>query len=79
MVFKLEDAKTVLPKDLSDGATIEGNKVTIRTNAPVPLLYNLTSWALDNDQNLDDLRVEKPTLEDVYLDIVRSSTEKDTK
>ena len=77
--FKLEDAKTVLPKNFSDAATIKGNKVTIRTNAPIPLLYNLTSWALDNDQNLDDLRVEKPTLEDVYLDIVRSSTEKDAK
>ena len=77
LVFKLEDAKTVLPKDLSDGATIEGNRVTIRTNAPVPLLYNLTSWALDNDQYLDALRVEKPTLEDAYLDIVRSSTEMD--
>ncbi len=32
-------------------------------------LYDLTSWALQHDVRLEDLRVERPTLEDVYLSL----------
>ena len=79
LVFQIKDAKTVLPEELCAVAYIEGDKVTMRTDAPVPLLHKVTSWALDNNLNLDALRVEKPTLEEVYLDIVRLSNEGDIK
>ncbi len=40
---------------------------------PVPALHQLTTWALDNSIELADLQVRKPTLEDVYLQLVRGS------
>ena len=52
------------------GLTMEGNgSVEVRTKEPVRVLHELTGWALDRGVDVLDLRVTKPTLEDVYLEL----------
>jgi ABC-2 type transport system ATP-binding protein len=39
----------------------------------VRVLHQLTGWALDNGIALDQLTVERPSLEDVYLELTGSA------
>jgi hypothetical protein len=34
-----------------------------------PALHRLTGWAIDNGVTLDDLRILRPSLEEVYLQL----------
>jgi ABC-2 type transport system ATP-binding protein len=45
------------------------NAFEVRTTKVTQDLYDLTSWALSTGVDLEDLRVERPTLEDVYLEL----------
>jgi ABC-2 type transport system ATP-binding protein len=50
------------------GAAVDGDgSAVIRTGDVVTVLNALTSWAIDEGVDLADLRVARPTLEDVYL------------
>ena len=54
----------------ADSVAIEpGETVRLSTDNPTRLLHTLTSWALDNDIEMIGLTVERPTLEDVYLEL----------
>lgn len=46
-----------------------GGEIEIRTGEPTRLLHDLTSWALDGGTELIGLTVDRPSLEDVYLDL----------
>jgi ABC-2 type transport system ATP-binding protein len=48
-------------------------RVELHTAAPVPLLRDLTAWASARNLDLDDLTVDRPTLEDVYLDLTKEA------
>jgi ABC-2 type transport system ATP-binding protein len=48
----------------------DGEPVVIETDEPTRMLNALTSEALAGDRELDQLEVRRPTLEDVYLDLV---------
>ena len=48
----------------------DGETVVIETEEPTRLLHELTSEALSNGDELDQLEVRRPTLEDVYLELV---------
>jgi len=58
-----------LPAALRRGAAVDGGRVTTTAKDPRKALHDLTGWALQKKVALDDLRVSRPTLEDVYLDI----------
>lgn len=45
------------------------NAFEVRSTQVTQDLYDLTSWALTNGIQLVGLRVERPTLEDVYLEL----------
>ena len=47
-----------------------GDSVTYRTPDPTALLYTLTGWATGRGIELAGLEVTRPSLEDIYLDIV---------
>ena len=47
----------------------QGGTVEISTDAPTRLLHELTAWAIERDIELDGLTVERPSLEDVYLEL----------
>jgi ABC-2 type transport system ATP-binding protein len=46
-----------------------GDLVTVAVSEPTRPLHELTSWALDHGLVLDQLTVEPPSLEDVYLQL----------
>mgnify|MGYP003691655413 FL=1 len=56
--------------DLTGTATAANNRIEIRTTNPTGDLHRLTDWALKRDQELGHLEVTRPTLEDVYLDLI---------
>jgi ABC-2 type transport system ATP-binding protein len=47
-----------------------GELVVLETDEPTRVLHELTSEALRDGRELDRLEVRRPTLEDVYLDLV---------
>jgi ABC-2 type transport system ATP-binding protein len=60
-----------LATELSDRVTsVENGWVEIADPDPVSALHLLTGWALEHAVPLDGLEVVRPTLEDVYLDLV---------
>ncbi len=42
------------------------------TKEPTATLHTLTAWALAESIELDGLTVMPPTLEDIYLDLIRT-------
>ena len=72
-----EIATVGTPRDLtSAAATTEiryrrnGDDVVLRTDDPTRVLHELTERALADGVELERLEVRRPTLEDVYLDLV---------
>jgi ABC-2 type transport system ATP-binding protein len=45
------------------------SEVALRAPDPVPVLRELTNWALDRDVPIEGLEVRRPSLEDVYLEL----------
>jgi ABC-2 type transport system ATP-binding protein len=54
---------------LSPAAAPGGELVTVETVAPERVLHELTGWALGRGIPLDQLTVDRPSLEDVYLSL----------
>jgi ABC-2 type transport system ATP-binding protein len=46
-----------------------GGSWQIETEAPTPVLHELTGWAVAHGLELDRLEVHRPSLEDVYLEL----------
>jgi ABC-2 type transport system ATP-binding protein len=62
----------VAPADLpplQGGARFEGGKVVVDTLTPTELLHELTGWAMTRGIELEHLTVNRPSLEDVYLEL----------
>ena len=49
--------------------------VRLRSEQPVELLHELTSWALERNVELRGLEVRRPSLEDVYLELTGGQSE----
>ena len=60
--------------DLPDPGRQEGEGVVIEVERPVAPLARLTAWALERGHELPDLEVERPSLEDVYLELTEEPT-----
>ena len=63
------------PKDgalpvLSETSVVGDGRVSVQTAEPTRVLFVLTSWATSAGRELGGLRVTRPSLEDVYLDVV---------
>jgi len=57
-----------LPADSGPtGAVSAGGLVTVETAEPTRILHQLTGWALRYGMVLDQLTVDRPSLEDIYL------------
>jgi ABC-2 type transport system ATP-binding protein len=69
------------PSQLTSSATAEiryrrdGETVVLQTDEPTRMLHELTSAALAAGRELDGLEVRRPTLEDVYLELVGKDEE----
>ncbi|WNB86966.1 hypothetical protein [Cellulomonas sp. ATA003] len=49
---------------------VDGPVRQLTTADPTRALHVLTGWALDHGVELSDLAVHRPSLEDVYLELV---------
>ncbi|MDE0233014.1 MAG: ABC transporter ATP-binding protein [bacterium] len=58
---------------IGEGPEIGDNKVTYRSTDPTADLYTLTKWATEGGVELAGLEVTRPSLEDVYLDIMEEA------
>lgn len=58
---------------IGDGPVIVDNRVTYRSTDPTADLYRLTRWATDTGVELAGLEVTRPSLEDIYLDIMEEA------
>jgi ABC-2 type transport system ATP-binding protein len=71
--FRLPDGVSISELPVQPAASTDG-KVVFSTREPTRLLNQLTSWAIGRSLELDSLSVERPTLEDVYLQLVGDDT-----
>ena len=53
--------------DLPANAVLADGLVTVETAEPTRILHELTGWALRHGTALDQLTVDRPSLEDIYL------------
>jgi ABC-2 type transport system ATP-binding protein len=58
-----------IPEVPADGRRIEGERVVLATTEPVRAAQRITTWALENDFDLEHFSVTQPTLEDIYLEL----------
>jgi ABC-2 type transport system ATP-binding protein len=56
-----------LPYGIRTAARIDDGRVSLNAENPVPVLRELTNWAMDRGVELPGLLVRQPSLEDVYL------------
>jgi ABC-2 type transport system ATP-binding protein len=71
--FALPDGVSISELPVQPAASTDG-KVVFSTRESTRLLNQLTSWAIGRSLELDSLSVERPTLEDVYLQLVGDET-----
>ena len=55
------------------------NAYEVKSTKVTQDLHDLTTWALGVGVDLEDLRVDRPTLEDVYLELTAEGTSSATK
>jgi ABC-2 type transport system ATP-binding protein len=60
------------------GWTADGEQAVIETEDVVETLYALTAWAKETDNELADLEVVRPNLEDTYLELIRQNEPSDS-
>ena len=59
-----------------DGAQPDEHRiVSLSTRTPVPVLNELTRWAIERGVDLEGLEVRRPSLEDIYLQVTREAEE----
>ncbi len=71
----LQSASTAvseLPQELASVAQVRDGRVHIAAVDPARPLFLLTRWALEQDEELGDLTVGRPTLEDIYLQLTNA-------
>jgi ABC-2 type transport system ATP-binding protein len=44
-----------------------GDRAEITAPEPMPVLYAISSWAMQRSLAIPDISVQRPTLEDIYL------------
>jgi ABC-2 type transport system ATP-binding protein len=62
-----------LPEQLA--AAVGNGEVSLQADDPVPVLHELTAWALERRIPLAGLEVRRPSLEDVYLELTAGEHE----
>jgi ABC-2 type transport system ATP-binding protein len=69
VTFRLPAGAPYLPERLRADATEQDGVVRLSPGEPMRALHELTGWALQHGIELEQLRVFRPSLEDVYLQL----------
>ena len=77
IIFRLPGGQrwSSLPEAVRRAASEEDGFVVVHTTTPTQLLYVLTAWAVARGCELPALRVLRPSLEDVYLELTKDAAE----
>ena len=75
--FRLAAGAPALPGAIAAVATSSAAGYEISAEDPVPVLNELTAWAMAKQVSLEGLEVRRPSLEDVYLELTRDAERKD--
>jgi ABC-2 type transport system ATP-binding protein len=71
--FSAEGIDTAtMPPDLAARTEFRDSRLHMATEDPTRDLHALTTWALEQGLRIDTLEVRRPSLEDVYLDLLDS-------
>ena len=62
-----------LPESLARDAKEREGRLELQPTHAVRTLNELTGWALERNIELDSLRVARPSLEDVYLELTEGT------
>jgi ABC-2 type transport system ATP-binding protein len=75
--FRLPDGVTVdqLTKVVHTQLSASGSEVSFRSDNAQKALFELTGWAERHQIKLDDLEVQRPTLEDIFLQLTQAPEE----
>ena len=66
--------RDALPSEVLEAASTSDGRVSIETDEPTRALHLLTGWATEAGIELEDLRVQPTSLEDIYLRLVAAQT-----
>src|SRR5213079_1498284 len=79
--FRLPDGVTVeqLNQIVHAELSASGSEVSFRTDNAQKALFELTGWAERHKVQLQDLEVQRPTLEDIFLQLTAEPTGEATK
>ncbi len=67
--FKMEGKELSLPQGLEFDREMVNGMYSLTTDTPTPTLHVLTTWAVENGIELEDLAVTRPSLEDVFVEL----------
>ena len=70
--FRVESGSARLPEDLTAVPTDDDGRYAITTDTPTHSLHRLTGWAVENGSELEELSVSRPSLEDLFIEVVSS-------
>ena len=70
--FRVEPGSARLPEDLTAVPTDDDGRYAITTDTPTHSLHRLTGWAVENGSELEELSVSRPSLEDLFIEVVNS-------
>ena len=75
--FPVEESGTVvdLLGRLVGRSSVRNGLLEVWTPAPTVDLHHLTGWAVEREAALEGLEVSRPTLEDIYLDLISQGDE----
>jgi ABC-2 type transport system ATP-binding protein len=60
------------PHELPVDGRVDDGRFVVMADRPLRPLHEITTWALERGVDLPDLEVERPSLEDVYLELTES-------
>jgi ABC-2 type transport system ATP-binding protein len=63
---------SVLPLPVEQLVADDGGNVEVRTHDTNSVVHTITGWAIDNNVELTNLTVTRPSLEDVYLELTEA-------
>ncbi len=70
--FTLPEGAPTPPASLQAEVS-EGSAYTLSTDSPTQTLHALTTWAVEHGVELADLTISRPTLEDLFIELVEES------
>ncbi len=76
--FRLDSGADLLPKGLPVATKDSDGLFNIQTDTPTNTLYELTRWATERGIELEELSVSRPSLEDIFVELVRPAADRGT-